>query len=170
LPAGTHNLESIRGGGGGSGTTQAFPAFLQVKELLGRSSDTLTQTRHGRCSWSGTWSVLEHGGWDTGNAQRAKVNCHPRSGHKGPEVEYRHSSDLSLTSALDVGGWSTPRRGRSTPGKDPGPIVQEAGWALGLVWTGAENLASTGIRSPYRPARSESLYRLSYRGPQCTQF
>ena len=28
-----------------------------------------------------------------------------------------------------------------TPGKDPVPIVQEAGWAPGPVWTGAENLA-----------------------------
>ena len=40
-----------------------------------------------------------------------------------------------------------------TPKKDPVPIVQEAGWAPGAVWTGAENLASTGIRSPDRPAR-----------------
>ena len=31
---------------------------------------------------------------------------------------------------------------------------------------GAENLAPTGIRSPDRPSRSESLYRLSYPGPQ----
>jgi hypothetical protein len=46
------------------------------------------------------------------------------------------------------------------PGKDPVPIVQEAGWAPGLVWTGAENLAPTRIR-----ARSESLYRLSHPGP-----
>jgi hypothetical protein len=30
------------------------------------------------------------------------------------------------------------------------------------VWTGAENLAPTGIRSPDRPARSQSLYRLRY--------
>ena len=29
-----------------------------------------------------------------------------------------------------------------------------------------ENIASTGIRSPDRPARSESLYRLSYSGIQ----
>jgi hypothetical protein len=29
-----------------------------------------------------------------------------------------------------------------------------------VFWIGAENLASTGIRSPERPARSESLYRL----------
>ena len=51
------------------------------------------------------------------------------------------------------------------PGKDPLPIVQEAVWAPGPVRTGAENLAPTGIRSLDRPARSESLYRLSYRGP-----
>jgi len=30
------------------------------------------------------------------------------------------------------------------PGKDPVPIVQEAGWAPGRVWTGAEYLAPTG--------------------------
>ena len=50
-----------------------------------------------------------------------------------------------------------------TPGEDPVLILQEAGWAPGPVWTGAENLAPTGIRSPDRPVRSESLYRLSYR-------
>ena len=48
------------------------------------------------------------------------------------------------------------------PGKEPVPIVQEAGWAPGPVWTGAENLAPTGIRSPDRPTLSQSLYRLSY--------
>ena len=46
-----------------------------------------------------------------------------------------------------------------TPGKNPVPIVQEAGRAPGLVWTGAENLASTGIQSPGRPGRSQSLHR-----------
>ena len=46
--------------------------------------------------------------------------------------------------------------------KDPVPIVQEGGWDPGPVWTGAENFAPTGIRSPDRPARSQSLYRLSY--------
>jgi len=49
-----------------------------------------------------------------------------------------------------------------TPGKDPVPIVQKARWAPRPVWTGAENLVPTGIRSPDRPARSQSLYRLSY--------
>ena len=48
------------------------------------------------------------------------------------------------------------------PQKDQVPIGQKAGWAPGPVWTEAENLAPTGIRSPNRPARSQSLYRLSY--------
>ena len=52
-----------------------------------------------------------------------------------------------------------------TPRKDPVPIVQEAGWAPGLVWTGADNLAPTGIQSPDRPTSSQLLYRLSYPGP-----
>ena len=30
-----------------------------------------------------------------------------------------------------MGGWSTPRPGRFTPGKDPVPILQEAGWPQG---------------------------------------
>jgi hypothetical protein len=78
----------------------------------------------------------------------------------------RGSRGLALTLALDGDGWSTPRPGRFTPGKDPVPIVYEAGWAPGPVWTGVKNLAPTGIRSPDRPARSESLYRLSYPGPR----
>ena len=31
------------------------------------------------------------------------------------------------------------------PAKDPVPIVLEAGWAPGPVWTGAENLTATEI-------------------------
>jgi hypothetical protein len=58
---------------------------------------------------------------------------------------------------MGVGGRHRPTA--FTPGKDPVPIVQEAGWAAGPVWTVAGNLAPTGIRSPDPPARSESLYR-----------
>ena len=54
-------------------------------------------------------------------------------------------------------------------GKRHGPIVQEVGWASGPVWTGAENLTPTGIRFPDRPARSKSLYRLSYPVLQLTE-
>jgi hypothetical protein len=49
-----------------------------------------------------------------------------------------------------------------TPGKDPVPILQKAVWVSGSVWTGAENLVPTGIRSPDRPALRQSLYRLRY--------
>ena len=52
-----------------------------------------------------------------------KGKVHPRRGHEGPEGEYRYSSILSLTSALDGGGWSVPRPSRFTPGKDQMPIV-----------------------------------------------
>ena len=52
-----------------------------------------------------------------------------------------------------------------TPGKDPVPIIQKVRWAPGPVWRGAENLAPTGIRSPDRTVRSQSLYRLSFLGP-----
>jgi len=48
------------------------------------------------------------------------------------------------------------------PGKDPVPIVQEAAWATGPVWIGAENLATTGIQSPDCPTRSQSLYQPRY--------
>ena len=61
--------------------------------------------------------------------------------------------------ALEGGEGSVSCPGRSLR---PVPIVQEAGWAPGPVWTGAENLAPTGIRSPDRPARSQSLYRQCY--------
>ena len=60
-----------------------------------------------------------------------------------------------MTMTLEWGDWSAARPGRFTPGKDPVPIVQEAGWAPGPVWT-AENLAPTGIRSPDRPVRIQS--------------
>ena len=60
-------------------------------------------------------------------------------------------------------GWvvsSTPRP-HFTSGKDPVPILQEAGWAPGPVWTGGKSRPQRhSIRD--RPARSQSLYRLSY--------
>jgi hypothetical protein len=61
-------------------------------------------------------------------------------------------------------GWLTvlPGRFTSTPGNGPIPIVYEAGWAPGPVWTSPEYLAFTGFRTPERPARSRSLYRLRY--------
>jgi len=60
-------------------------------------------------------------------------------------------------------GWvvsSTPRS-HFTPGKDPVPILQEAEWAPGPVWTGGKSRPQRDS-IPDRPARSQSLYRLSY--------
>jgi hypothetical protein len=65
-----------------------------------------------------------------GSNSCGKGKGHPRTGHEGREGEQTYSCTLSLTSTLDGVGWSTPRPGRSTPVKDPIPIVQEAGWAL----------------------------------------
>jgi len=62
------------------------------------------------------------------------------------------------------------RLGRFTPGKEPVSIVLEAGLAPGQVWTSVENLDPTRIRSPDRPARSQSLYRLRYPGPHMNTY
>jgi len=43
---------------------------------------------------------------------------HLRTGHEGPKGEYRYSSTLSLTSALEGGGCSTSHPGRFTPEKE----------------------------------------------------
>jgi len=48
-----------------------------------------------------------------------------------------------------------------TPGKDPVPIAQEAGWAPGPVWMGIKSRPHRDS-IPDRPAHSQSLYRLSY--------
>jgi hypothetical protein len=63
-----------------------------------------------------------------------------------------------------------PCRGCFTPKKDLVLIVQEAGWAPGPVYTGAENLAPTGIQSLNHPAHSELLYWLRYLGSLLPNF
>jgi len=55
---------------------------------------------------------------------------------------------------------STPRP-HFTPGKDPVPILQEAGWAPGPVWTDGKSRRNRDS-IPDRPARSQSLYRLNH--------
>jgi hypothetical protein len=40
------------------------------------------------------------------------------------------------------------------PGNDPVPIVQEAWWISGPVWTDSENLATTGIPRTIQPVAS----------------
>jgi hypothetical protein len=73
------------------------------------------------------------------------------------------SSILPVTSALYGGWWSALYPGRFFPGNEPVHIIMEAGRTPGPVWISAENLLPTGIRFPNRPARTDSLYRMSYR-------
>jgi hypothetical protein len=119
-------------------------------------------------AWAPPWS------WRrklTGAAQKGP--CNTGLSAYGATRSHANLSIYSLsTSALGGGGWSAPRPGRFTPGKDPVPIVQEVGWALGPVWTCAKNLAPTGIRSPDRPARSQSLQPTELPGPHklCDTF
>jgi hypothetical protein len=58
---------------------------------------------------------------------------------------------------------STPRP-HFTPGKDPVPILQEAGWAPGPVWTGGKSRPHWDS-IPYHPARSQSLAPTELTGP-----
>ena len=77
--------------------------------------------------------------------------------HEGAQWEQRFGSTLSLTSALYV-----------VCGKRYSPASLPPGMtrcASGTVRKSAENFAPTGFRSQDRPARSESLYRLSYPVP-----
>jgi len=50
------------------------------------------------------------------------------------------------------------------PGKDPVPIVQEAGWAPGPVWTGGKSRPHRDS-IPDRPARSSVAIPTELRGP-----
>jgi hypothetical protein len=74
-----------------------------------------------------------------------------------------YSSTLSLTLTLDGGGVFKTMPWLLYPlQRDLVAIVQEAGWAPGLVGMGAQILTSTGIRSPDHPACREFLYWLCF--------
>jgi hypothetical protein len=77
----------------------------------------------------------------------SKCEVHSLTGHEGPEGEYRCSCTLSLTSALNGGHFLTSHPCRFTPGKETGYSLHRR--------PSAENLASTGIRSPDRLDRDD---------------
>ena len=81
-------------------------------------------TKGGRADFK-TWRLEDviHRNFNCNNYKgKGKGKVLRRTGHEGPEGEQMYSSTLPSTSALD-GGWSTPRPGRFTPGKDPVPAV-----------------------------------------------
>ena len=88
---------------------------------------------------------------------------HPTTRHEGPRNEYR--STLPLTSVLDGSEWSMSRSKHSTPGNETWYPLYRRLVGPRPVWTGAENLAPSVIRSPDHSARSKSLYCLHYPSP-----
>ena len=75
----------------------------------------------------------------------------------------------SMTAALERGEWSAALRGLLNPGKDPVPIVQEAGWAPGPVWTGGK-FRPHRDSIPDRPARSSVVILTELPGPQRVSY
>ena len=70
-----------------------------------------------------------------------------------------------MTAALEGGEWSAERPGRTLPpGKEPVPILQEAGWATGPVWTGGKSHPHRDS-IPDRPARSSVAIPTELPGP-----
>jgi hypothetical protein len=51
------------------------------------------------------------------------------------------------TLALGEGGWSVPHPSYFAPRKETVFIVQEAGWAPGMVWMGLENIVLPGFKT-----------------------
>ena len=64
-----------------------------------------------------------------------------------------------------MGGGQPHASATSTPGKDPVPIVQEAGWAPEPVWTGGKSRPHRDT-IPCRPARSSVAIPTELPGPQ----
>ena len=90
-----------------------------------------------------------------------------------PSVAQRVGRGIALLfHDRDIRRWwvvSSMLRPHFIRGKDPVPIVQEAGWAPGPVWMGGKSRHHRDS-IPDRPARSESVYRLSYRAHNRNEY
>jgi len=82
-----------------------------------------------------------------------------------------------MTAALEGGEWSAARPGRTLPpGEDPVPILKEAGWAPGPVWTagksrpppgfdpGPSSLLSVAIPTELPGPQTQMLVTYNYEG------
>ena len=85
-----------------SGVVHKFKCPLKKTQPFCPCSRVLNWTGKGLMD---TWDNVKHKG---------KV-IHHRMGHEGPEGEQRYCSTLSLTSAMDGGGWPMPHNGCFTP-------------------------------------------------------
>ena len=110
------------------------------------------------CCFHGGWMVYEFGVLMGSYWQwKLKVKVKVKLSRYTPDVSQRVGRGITLL-FHDRGtrrGWvvsSTPRP-HFTPRKDPVPILQEAGWASGPVWTGGKSRPHRDS-IPDRPARS----------------
>jgi hypothetical protein len=112
--------------------------------------------------WKSDQPVVDASTWQH---QHNRMTSMPTAGFEFaiPARERPQTQALECAAAGIGGYWELGRFHPFTgPGKDRVPILQEAGWTPEPVWTGAENLIPTGIRSTVHPAHSQSLYLLSY--------
>jgi hypothetical protein len=66
------------------------------------------------------------------------------------------------TLPLEWGWWWAPRHAPRCPGTETrAPSWNRRGGTAGPVWTGAENVAPTGVRTPDSSARTKFIYRLN---------
>jgi hypothetical protein len=74
-------------------------------------------------------------------------------------------------STLAGDGWSAPRPGHITQGKETRYLLYRKLGGPRVDWAGAENLSCDDFRIPDCPTCSESLYRLRYCGsPDTSSF
>jgi len=93
--------------------------------------------------------------------EAACVNCvckrdkaHSRTIHEGPESEWRFTSTLSLTWALDGDRWSTLLLGHLTPGKETRyPSYRRLGWPQGR----SERVRKTSLPLGFDPGTVQSV-------------
>ena len=91
-----------------------------------------------------------------------KGKFHPTAGHEGPEGKQKLSSALSLTSALDGGGWLTSRPSRFTPGKETCYLFYRR---LGGPQSRSGRVRKISIPRPSSPQRGAILTTLSQSTP-----
>ena len=85
----------------------------------------------------------------------SKGKGHPRTGHEGPEGQYRYSSTLSLISALDAVGGQRFASAALPPRKTRYPFT--GGWVspwAGLDGCGKSRLHQNSIPGPSNPVQS----------------
>jgi len=105
------------------------------------------------------WSVYSWTVWSL------RKKYYPVTVHEGREGEWIYTSTLSLTSALDGVGGQRHAPAALPPGKTRYQLYRRLGGPQGRSGLVRKISPPAGIRSPDRPASSESLYRLRYRGP-----